>query len=67
MQFYLTFTLQCCQRLPVRDHHLQYLRQLVALRPLPVLLRHQGAAEPLQPHAQVFHGQVGHLPLLLAG
>lgn len=55
------------QRLPLRHHHLQHLSQPVPLRPLPLLLLHQGAAQPLQPHAQVPHGQVGHLPVLLAG
>lgn len=59
--------LQCGQRLPVRHHHLQHLCQLVALRALPLLLCNARAARPLQPRAQVLHGEVGHLPLLLAG
>uniref|UniRef100_A0A3P9IYD3 Transmembrane protein 184bb n=1 Tax=Oryzias latipes TaxID=8090 RepID=A0A3P9IYD3_ORYLA len=58
---------QRCQRLPVRHHHLQRLRQPVPLRPLPLLLRHPGAAQPLPTRAEVLHGQVGHLPVLLAG
>ncbi|XP_061740567.1 transmembrane protein 184B-like isoform X4 [Nerophis ophidion] len=63
----LIFLLQRGQRLLVRDHHLQLLRQSVALRPLPLLLRHATAAGPLQSRAQVLHGQVRHLPVLLAG
>ncbi|XP_011887802.1 PREDICTED: transmembrane protein 184B isoform X5 [Cercocebus atys] len=58
--------LQRHQRLPLRDHHLQHLRQPGPLRPLPLLLCHPGAAQPLQPRPQVLHGQVCHLSLLLA-
>lgn len=57
---------QCGQRLPVRDHYLQHLRQSVALRSLPLLLCHTWTARPIQPRAQVLHGQVSHLSLLLA-
>lgn len=65
---YFLFPLpQRCQRLPVRDHHLQLLRELVPVRPLPLLLLHPGAAQPLQPRAEVPDGQVGGFPLLLAG
>lgn len=57
---------QCHQWVPLCDHHLQHLRQPGPLRSLPLLLRHTGAAQSLQPRPQVLHGQVRHLPFLLA-
>jgi hypothetical protein len=57
---------QCHQWVPLRDHHLQHLRQPGPICALPLLLCHKGAAQPLQPCPQVLHGQVRHIPLLLA-
>lgn len=55
------------QRLPVRHPHLQRVGQPGALRPVPVLLRHQRAAAALRARPQVPHHQGRHLPLFLAG
>lgn len=55
------------QRLPVRHTHLQRFRQPGPLRPVPFLLRHQGAPAALRACPQVPHHQGRHLPLFLAG
>ncbi|XP_037669985.1 transmembrane protein 184A isoform X4 [Choloepus didactylus] len=55
------------ERLPVHHPRLQRLCQPGPLRPVPFLLRHQGAPAALRACAQVPHHQGHHLPLLLAG
>ncbi|XP_048641305.1 transmembrane protein 184A isoform X3 [Marmota marmota marmota] len=64
---FLRFCKQCPQWLPVRDPGLQCLRQPGPLRPVPLLLRHPGAAAALRAGPQVPHHQGRHLPVLLAG
>lgn len=57
---------QCPQRLPLCDPHLQCLCQPRPLRPVPLLLHHQGAPAALPACPQVPHHQSRHLPVVLA-
>eukprot|EP00074_Homo_sapiens_P065118 XP_011513467.1 transmembrane protein 184A isoform X4 [Homo sapiens] len=59
-------TAGCPQRLPLCDPHLQRLRQPRPLRPVPLLLHHQGAPAALPARPQVPHHQSRHLPVVLA-
>ncbi|XP_023044252.1 transmembrane protein 184A isoform X2 [Piliocolobus tephrosceles] len=56
----------CPQRLPLCDPHLQCLCQPRPLRPVPLLLHHQGAPAALPTCPQVPHHQSRHLPVVLA-
>ena len=62
-----TDMLQGDEWLPVHHDPQQLVHHPRPLRPLSLLLRHQGAPQSVRPRWQVPHCQVHHLPLLLAG
>ena len=57
---------ECDRGLPLHHPHLQHQHLRRPLRPLPLLLCHQGALKALWPGSQVLLCQGGYFPLLLA-